>query len=200
MHALLIVVGNGSIDEYMEPYDENLDVPRYSRGLVSEDEKKRCLDYYNEKRAKEHKEPYESFDECYAQEGNNWNGNRYEINAFGKWEEFSTYNPNSKYDWYQIGGRWPGQLLLKEGVVPEHELNFSLLWNNKEREKFLATHQHHTDMAKKGDIVNLDELKASDIMIDGEWIVLSDFAFKPVAEYLKDVSDDTMITCVDYHI
>lgn len=27
----------------------------------------------------------------------------------------STYNPNSKWDWYSIGGRWPGQLRLKSG-------------------------------------------------------------------------------------
>lgn len=26
----------------------------------------------------------------------------------------STYNPNSKWDWYQIGGRWGGSLILKE--------------------------------------------------------------------------------------
>ena len=27
----------------------------------------------------------------------------------------STYNPSSKWDWYQIGGRWTGMLILKEG-------------------------------------------------------------------------------------
>ena len=27
----------------------------------------------------------------------------------------STYNPNSKWDWYDVGGRWKGQLLLKDG-------------------------------------------------------------------------------------
>jgi hypothetical protein len=28
---------------------------------------------------------------------------------------WSTYNPNSKWDWYQIGGRWSGELSLKGG-------------------------------------------------------------------------------------
>lgn len=27
----------------------------------------------------------------------------------------STYNPNSKWDWYAIGGRWGGELILKNG-------------------------------------------------------------------------------------
>ena len=28
---------------------------------------------------------------------------------------YSTYNPNSKWDWYTIGGRWTGGLVTKEG-------------------------------------------------------------------------------------
>lgn len=31
-------------------------------------------------------------------------------------EVYSTYNPNSKWDWYQIGGRWSGLLKLKDGA------------------------------------------------------------------------------------
>lgn len=27
----------------------------------------------------------------------------------------STCNPNSKWDWYEVGGRWHGMLLLKPG-------------------------------------------------------------------------------------
>ena len=27
----------------------------------------------------------------------------------------STYNPNSKWDWYSVGGRWQGMLILKKG-------------------------------------------------------------------------------------
>jgi hypothetical protein len=35
----------------------------------------------------------------------------------------STYNPDSKWDWYEIGGRWNGELLLrpnKNGIRGEH--------------------------------------------------------------------------------
>lgn len=31
----------------------------------------------------------------------------------------STYNPDSKWDWYEIGGRWPSQLRLKDGTAAD---------------------------------------------------------------------------------
>lgn len=31
----------------------------------------------------------------------------------------STYNPDSKWDWYEIGGRWQGMLMLKPGKTGE---------------------------------------------------------------------------------
>lgn len=31
----------------------------------------------------------------------------------------STYNPDSKWDWYEVGGRWQGMLLLKPGKLGE---------------------------------------------------------------------------------
>lgn len=31
---------------------------------------------------------------------------------------WSTYNPRSRWDWYQVGGRWFGGLILKAGVSP----------------------------------------------------------------------------------
>jgi len=37
-----------------------------------------------------------------------------ELNKNG--DLISTYNPNSKWDWYEIGGRWKGQLLLRNGA------------------------------------------------------------------------------------
>lgn len=37
----------------------------------------------------------------------------YEIDSEGN--ELSTYNPNAKWDWYQVGGRWDGFLKTKDG-------------------------------------------------------------------------------------
>jgi hypothetical protein len=35
------------------------------------------------------------------------------------WNKYSTYNPDSKWDWYQLGGRWTGYFLLKPGETGE---------------------------------------------------------------------------------
>ncbi len=45
---------------------------------------------------------------------------------YGQYDEYetdsdgnilSTYNPDSKWDWYQIGGRWSGMLKVKDGAI-----------------------------------------------------------------------------------
>jgi hypothetical protein len=38
-------------------------------------------------------------------------GDEFMLNANG--DRLSTYNPDSKWDWYEIGGRWQGMLILK---------------------------------------------------------------------------------------
>lgn len=37
----------------------------------------------------------------------------------GTFVEVTTYNPDSKWDWYQIGGRWAGKFLLKDGSASD---------------------------------------------------------------------------------
>lgn len=61
-------------------------------------------------------EVFEKFAECYEENGNDWNGNRWKLNEeTGIWEEWSTYNPDSKWDWYSIGGRWSDGIKTKSG-------------------------------------------------------------------------------------
>jgi hypothetical protein len=36
----------------------------------------------------------------------------------GKWYEYTTYNPDSKWDWYSLGGRWSGFFKMKAGITP----------------------------------------------------------------------------------
>jgi len=43
-----------------------------------------------------------------------------------------TYNPDSKWDWYQIGGRWKGSLTIKEGTPPSRYSLGESSWTNKE--------------------------------------------------------------------
>lgn len=112
-HFVTMVIGDDP-EKQLAPYNENMQVDEYCNGELSEDDKQRMLDYYNENRTT----PYKDFDECYAENGKAWDGNSCRKNEDGVWCEYSTYNPQSKWDWYVLGGRWSGAILkLKEGAT-----------------------------------------------------------------------------------
>lgn len=54
-----------------------------------------------------HKDDYNSFEEFLQ----DWHG--YEMNENGQWGRWT--NPNAKWDWYLLGGRWAGFFRLKPG-------------------------------------------------------------------------------------
>ena len=60
-------------------------------------------------------ELFADFDNQYEEHGENWNGSRWKKNDNGVWEEWSTYNKNSKWDWYALGGRWGKSIKTKSG-------------------------------------------------------------------------------------
>jgi hypothetical protein len=129
------------IDKIFAPYDEQGSVPEYKVGVVSQEEKQRFIDFYNDKNSSNKKL---TFDQLYLEYGEDWNNNDWRKTKEGKsefpancihcghkifdsdrdcpkcgapitkiitedaWEEFSTYNKKSFWDWYQIGGRWTG--------------------------------------------------------------------------------------------
>lgn len=118
-HFTCLVIGDNPEDQ-LAPYDENIQTPPRVRDEVSDEEKQRMIEYYKENGGFE----YPTFDELYKKKGKDWNGNSWKKED-GKWVEYTTYNPDSKWDWYQLGGRWTGFLKLKEGAdgeVGEHSL------------------------------------------------------------------------------
>ena len=116
-HFAVMVIGD-NVEEQLKKYDENIEVDEYCRGEISDKDKQSMLDYY--KREKE--ETFDTFDECYSKYGKEWNGGHYRKDTDGKWKEYSTYNPNSKWDWWQIGGRFSGSFIThtkKEAKVSD---------------------------------------------------------------------------------
>lgn len=113
-----MVIGS-DVEEQLAPYNENIKVPEYCRGEVTEKDKNNMVKYYRENENKE----YSSFDECYAENGEDWNGNTWRKDENGIWSEYSTYNPKSKWDWYSIGGRWSGEFIthVKDSVELQDE-------------------------------------------------------------------------------
>lgn len=171
-HFALLVVGD-NIDEQLEKFDENLETPRYvkyTKEQLIAKERKEIEEYKNGTYAKYLADP-----EAYAADCTNENHLEYLKNEFPKkleWtdeelyahgiryydedeigpdgEVYSTYNPNSKWDWYQIGGRYAGRLILKEGVEKEAEPEFSWGWDAKAMEEVLQ--EPRVDTALVGDI------------------------------------------------
>lgn len=115
-HFTVMVIGSNP-EEQLAPYDENikLETPVVT-GEVSDEEKNSMIDYYKKTKNGGLDLP---FDELYAEKGYDWNGNRFEKRD-DKWVEILTYNPKSKWDWYQLGGRWSNFLKLKEGTTGTH--------------------------------------------------------------------------------
>lgn len=195
MHSLLIVIGNWNLAEMMEPFWQDLPVEEYLVGEVEQWDKDRVLEFYNKGSHK-----YASFEECYADNGMDWNGNRYRKDEDGVWHEYSTSNPQMKWDWYEVGGRFAGRLVLKHGMKPLKPVSFSWGWDEANKKKILNASPYRADIARLEDIVNIDELTAISVLKDGEWIELDDYEGKPVKPYLEGVSGDTLITVVDYHM
>ncbi len=149
-HYTVLVIssrGKNNVDTQLAPYDENMEMAEYVRGEVTQENLDRFVEYYTEK---DETLKDLSIEELYEEKGMDWNGEYWQFQEDGTILEYSTYNPKSKWDWYQIGGRWAGSLLLKEGVEPTIPVEFS--WGWSEEEKAEALKRNIADQAHVKDI------------------------------------------------
>lgn len=120
--VLVICDGGKTVDEMLEPFSENLEVEPYINRTKAEmlnDAKKRQREA--REKQKSGKELY-SFEQDYLDAKNDeelymlekeYDDEMYDEDG----NELSTYNPDSRWDWYQIGGRWTGMLNAKKGIA-----------------------------------------------------------------------------------
>lgn len=150
-HFTVLVIstsGDNDVDYQLEPFDESLEVPTDGEE-VSEFDIQSFVDYYVKKNPSLSEL---SPKEIYAIHGNEWNGREWEFDEDGNALSFSTYNPDSKWDWYQIGGRWAGSLKLKDSVADEYEINPGFSWGWKEEDKLATISQKRVDQARVCDV------------------------------------------------
>lgn len=114
-HYTCMIIGENP-ESQLEPFNENLQMDRYEVGEISEDEKNRFVKWVIKKYPLMEDK---SFDEICENYGEEWNGEGWEKDENGVWKSYSTYNPNSKWDWYQLGGRWMGYFKLKDNTTGE---------------------------------------------------------------------------------
>jgi len=197
-HFTVMVIGEDP-EGQLAPYDENIEVDEYVRETVPDEEKERFMELYI-KNYPELKD--KSFEEIYEKHGNSWNESSWRKDENGVLQEYSTYNPKSKWDWYQLGGRWSGLIKLKEGA------------EGIEGEAGVFDNGTGIDAAMKKDIANLDEIRTFAVVKDGQWYERGEMGWwacvsneKDEAEWeaefkklLEGLPDDTLISIFDCHI
>lgn len=221
-HFTVMVIG-AEPEKQLAPFNENLDTPRYveyTKQQLIEKGKKRIEGYKNGTYAEFLKNPAEykkgctnqghidylekefpkelnwTDEEIYAEEIKNYD----DVGDNG--EVYSTYNPNSKWDWYSLGGRWSGMIKLKEGAI-----------GTKGRSG-VFDNETGIDQAKKGDIANFEELTTFAVLKDGKWYEKGEMGWWAIVSNQKEedqwdselkklvegLPDDTLISIYDCHI
>ena len=116
-HFTVLVIGPNPEDQ-LEPFQENNmgDCPdKFMEFVDAEDDLKKSF-------AKENPNTQYESDESYREAFDSYvDGEVYKkdpkTGRYGYWE-----NPNAKWDWYQLGGRWTGMLKLKSDASKKHAI------------------------------------------------------------------------------
>jgi len=128
MHSLVLVIADettvslegseGFVAHLMEPYNENLQVPPYEEVVASKDQ---LSDFWGLRHLVQEGDLPEK-DSYTAEEIVEAYNKRYEdeefphyVNSDGDICQATTANPAGHWDWYQVGGRWAGQLRIHPG-------------------------------------------------------------------------------------
>jgi hypothetical protein len=111
-HFSVMVVGE-DIDQVLAPFDENLKVTPY-RKYMDRESIQRMAKNYDLIKEKDELFPESRYKELLPHM-EDWDRKEGFLDEEGKLYTFSTYNPKSKWDWYEAGGRWAGLLLSKSG-------------------------------------------------------------------------------------
>lgn len=124
-HFTVLVIGD-NVDDQLEKYAEDIEVEAYVTGKVTKADMKEMVKHYTKDRiGKSDLTLEEEFKQINFEHGEDWNNNQY-VNIDGVWQKVSTYNPDSKWDWYEIGGRWRGFFKKKSNIDKQlAEIGFS---------------------------------------------------------------------------
>lgn len=232
-HYTVLVIGD-NVEEKLAPYNENIEVPH----TISKDEliakgKESIENYangyiwtewlknpeaYKEVHSKKNKshieylengfpEKLEWDDEQIYQNELKWYDKK-DINEDGSIN--STYNPKSKWDWYQVGGRWSGLLYALPGETGERG---EKSWTN-ETEK--QNNIQYDSLLKNQIDWDREEMKNfrtfAVIDRDGNWSEEGEMGWfgcstttddnweETFKKIIEDIEEDERITIVDCHI
>ena len=123
--GLVMCETEDEIENLVADQDENLEVDPYFRPVEGED-LERMVKFYTDKEMKEAAETgndARTVDQEYLLNVmEDWNGGEGVVED-GVIGYMSTYNPESKWDWYEVGGRWGDEVPLNNCLakdIPEY--------------------------------------------------------------------------------
>jgi hypothetical protein len=164
---------------------------------------------------------FEQFEAIYEAHGDDWNGNCWRINpSTGKWEEYSTYNPKSKWDWYDRNGRWSGGIKTKSGEYVNQCLLGEIDWEGfkpedyEEEEKTNFRGEKYHPLKENVTWHFTKDSLPFCIVVDGKWYEKGEMLWfamtsnemsneewnKKVFELLDTLPDDSQVWNIDFHI
>jgi len=91
------------LEKMLAPFNENTTIPRY-KNYLDKDDIKRMAENYKIK---------ETDTKKLLRKMRDWSGESGGVDSKGLFH-WSTDNPQSKWDWYSIGGRWSGRFKLRD--------------------------------------------------------------------------------------
>jgi len=211
MSPFSVMVMGENPGEQLNPFYEYIETPRYvnyTKEQLIEKGRKRIDNFKNGTYADFLADKYGYKKDCLNKEHINylenefplelkWNNDEiyayeiqdYEPDEIGENDEvYSDYNPNAKWDYFYVGGRWRDMILLKNG--------------------------RRCDQAQKQDIANISELITFAVLKEGQWYergkmlwwgIVKDGKENDVWEtelqkLVEGLPEETLITIVDCHI
>lgn len=244
-HSVVIVTNTQkrSVGDQLAPFDENREVPAYDRECycVGQNARRRARElaqkqlgtsidklreeYWampeNERpKWSDHIKELVELEEKLEKEQPDYNkpdpdDNEDEDSCHGTGFYKSTYNPDSKWDWYQVGGRWSGYFKIKPDAEYKEVLIDDYPQTPEHMKKMQA--ERRTDVASvKGiDFEAMgDDIVPFAILHNGEWFERGSMGWwgmvsdekdngeweKEVRKLLSGLDEDVELTAVDVHI
>ena len=210
--TLVFTKENGrTVEELLAPYDENIvyapyvlytreqaiakirkEIEDYKNGPYAEyvsspkkyEESHPNAEHINYLKNKFPKKLEWTDDECYQDMKGRFDEDMIKLNG----DLLSTYNPNSKWDWYTIGGRWNNYLKTLSGETTNEDYASKIHWKDIIPFAFVTPIGEWHERGEMGwwacvsNGKNIEDWKSE---------------FK---EFLDNLDEDTIVTVVDCHI